>query len=147
MKSIFFVIIIAISSILPESMKYITTAAAKEIEVEVEAELGRKKKDCTGFGICSVVLSTGGIKLDAGGRMTLTESQNSKGSTFELKKFNITRIDKEVANEHFVRDSILDFMPESLQTQLKINGKESTVHIKSGNYKIAKTKGGYLLSR
>ncbi len=114
----------------------------------MKAQLGRAKKGCSGFGICNITVSTGDALLDAGGTMSFTERQAQGKSYYEFSGFNITRISDELAREHFViRDSMWwgYIIEENLQTELKINGKSSPVLVKSGKYKVQKTKKGYYI--
>lgn len=119
-------------------------SAGRTVDVDVELELGRAKKGCSGIGVCKITVGAG---LTSG---TLSLVQTESQSFLQVSTLVIKSIPREAEQMHFYRDGKLVssyHIEDELRTKLKIDGKDRNVLLPSGNYKVQKVKSGYILSQ
>ena len=118
-----------------------TIESKKKIEVEVDVEIGRQKKNCAGLGICSISASTGikGILDGNRVRATLT-AQNGNVTSID---FHANSMNKLTRKNYF---SIPVFVAEeSFSQSLKTKQGKIVLNLKMGKYELKKSKLGFLL--
>lgn len=134
------------------------------LSADVEVDLGRKRKSCTGVGICKIRPTISG-KLMTGGKATITVFNDTmlvrrfspeeigdvnQMGNFEIQDLMIRRISPELAKQHFYQnEKLVAVYPveDDLFMKTTINGKAAVVFLRSGNYKVSKVAEGFVLSR
>lgn len=114
-------------------------SGAKKVEVDVELEIGRKKKGCAGFGVCSIVVS-GGVKgVGGAGKVAATLTvQNDNVTAIEFHKESM---DARTLKTYFAGGVFK--VEEAFRTTVRQQG--FTLNLKIGDYKLRQTKTGFLL--
>jgi len=111
----------------------------RKVEVDVEIDFGRKKKGCSGFGVCSISGSAGikGI-LDGNSAFGIATAENGQitSITFLRASMNKNTLSTYFSGSQFV-------VQESLSTSLVFEGKVFIMNLKAGKYKIQKTRNGF----
>jgi hypothetical protein len=111
----------------------------KKVEVDVEVDFGRKKKGCSGLGVCGVILSTGitGIMEGSGSRATLTVKDGvATGINFHRNSMSNETMKKYFAGKAFV-------IEEDFTTTIMDKEKKYTLNLKAGKFEIKKSKNGF----
>lgn len=114
--------------------------AMDRIEVTVEVDFGRKRRDCGGFGVCKIKGTAGaGIRpMEAGAMASLTGGQEGEPiiMNFYKKSMSNATVKKFFSESSFV-------VGEDFKTQLKTKDGTLDIYLKAGKYKIQKGKNGF----
>lgn len=112
-----------------------------DVEIEVEVEFGRKKKGCTGIGVCSV---SGDIGKKSFSTLSYSTTSRQLVLKVEMEGLKVNQGDKiqyfEGKSTFTVEEEWV--LPENLRQQLKIDKKHV---IKPGSYPFKKVGGYYLI--
>ena len=112
---------------------------AKKVEVEVEVDLGRKKKGCSGFGVCKITAGTKIMGALEGTRAAATATtENGRVTSLNFHKASMS---KATLKEFFSGDSFI--VGESFLIDFKVDGKEYTAGLRAGKHKINRTRNGF----
>ncbi|NND08803.1 MAG: hypothetical protein HKN87_20720 [Saprospiraceae bacterium] len=112
---------------------------AKKVEIEVEVDLGRKKKGCSGFGVCKI---KGGTKIMGaleGSRSTATattENGRVTSMTFHRSSMNEATLRKFFSSDNFL-------VGESFLLEFQVDGESYKAGLRAGKHKINRTKNGF----
>lgn len=116
-----------------------TAIEKKKVEVDVEIEIGRKKKNCGGFGVCSIVVS-GGIKGILGPDKVGATLTVQDGVAISIN-FHSNTMDARTLKTYFSNGIFA--IGETFKEKI---GKEGFImNLKIGDYKLERTKTGFLL--
>ncbi len=117
----------------------------RPIKISVVLDIGRKSRNCRGFGICKVTIT---IELKGNQNLDFNEvngilTNETKGKVTLVVPYDKTNKSKFVketlSKEYFLVEE--DFvMPDDVLKKLELTGKYV---IKKGKYKINRTKEGY----
>jgi hypothetical protein len=111
----------------------------KKVEVEVEIDLGRKKKGCSGLGVCKISGSAGIKGILDGNRAIATatvEDGRITSLNFHRASMNKNTLSTYFSGSHFV-------VGENFSATFSHKGQKFIMNLKAGKYRIQKTKTGF----
>ena len=118
-----------------------TIESKRSVKVEVEMELGRKKKGCSGFGICSISGSAGIKGILDGNRVRATLiAQNGNVTSIN---FHANSMNKSTRKNYF--SSRVFVVEENFSQSLRTKKGKIVLNLKTGKYKLKRSKLGFLL--
>ena len=113
--------------------------AFKKVEVDVEVDLGRKKKGCSGFGVCGVVVSTGVIDvIDGSGGMGKLTIEDGQATNIFIHRASLNT---ETLQTYFSKNVFT--VNEPFKTTLRKGGNSFIIIFPKGNYQMQKTPRGF----
>ena len=112
---------------------------AKKVEIEVEVDLGRKKKGCSGFGVCKITGGTKFMGVLEGSRAAATATTENGRVT--NMNFHRSSMNEATLNKFFSSDNFL--VGESFLIEFKVDDMSYKAGLRAGKYKINRTKSGF----
>jgi hypothetical protein len=111
----------------------------RKIEVDVELDLGRKKKGCSGLGVCKITGTIGKKGVLEGSSVlgrAVAENGQITSITFYKASMNPKTLSTYFSGSHFV-------VGENFSETFIYKGQKFTLNLKAGKYRIQKTKTGF----
>jgi hypothetical protein len=111
----------------------------KKVEVEVEVDFGRKKKGCSGFGVCSISGSAGikGI-LDGSSAFGRATAENGQITSITFLRASMN---KKTLSTYFSGSQFI--MAEDFSASFSHKGQKFIMNLKAGKYRMQKTSNGF----
>lgn len=145
MKALLLIFILPLSTLFsgssPNAEDATNNLGAKKVEVEVEVDLGRKKKGCSGFGVCKITAGTKVAGALEGTRAAATATtENGRVTSLNFHKSSMSDA---TLKEFFSGDGFL--VGESFLIEFTVDGGAYTARLRAGIHKIRRTKSGFNL--
>jgi len=111
----------------------------KTVEIEIEVTFGRKKKGCSGLGICDIGASGGTREVLAGNKAVATATATDgiiNNLYFSRVLVNNENISEYLSGSHFM-------VGENFSGAFTLGGQKYTLNLKAGKYPIQKSEQGF----
>ncbi len=111
----------------------------KKVEVDVEIDLGRKKKGCSGFGVCGVVISGSVIDVvDGSGAFGKITFENGRATSLFIHRASLNA---QTLKTYFSGSTFV--VGENFKATLRHKGQSFIIFLKAGKYRMQKTSKGF----
>lgn len=127
----------ATSSAVPQSQESTLEHDKKWATTRIYVHFGRKRRNCTGFGICAAYVN---VRNNRGTTSTTIGFSGNRLIYFRWKKKDVKKADQE---KYFKDGTFL--VEEDFKETLEIEGKKVEINLKAGKYKLKEDKEGFLL--
>ena len=117
------------STTLEDDKKWATT--------RIYVHFGRKRRNCTGFGICAAYVN---VRNNSGTTSTTIGFSGNRLVYMRWKKKDVKKADQ----EKYFKDGIFR-VEEDFNETLEVEGKKVDINLKAGKYKLKEDKEGFLL--
>lgn len=111
----------------------------KKVDVEVEIDLGRKKKGCSGFGVCKISGSAGfkGV-FEGASAIAVASTENGQITSLNFRRSSMNKetLSRFFAGSHFI-------VGENFTASFSHKGQRFIMNLKAGKYRIQKTRTGF----
>ncbi len=111
----------------------------KKVDVDVEIDLGRKKKGCSGFGVCKISGSAG-IKGILDGNRVIATATAENGQITSLH-FHSSSMNENTLKTFFSGSQFV--VGENFSATFSHKGQRFILNLKAGKYRIQKTRTGF----
>lgn len=114
-----------------------------KVTIDIEVSIGRKKKNCGGFGICGKVTVGGFDKPLRGNKAYATVTMDKKSGEATHILFHRKHMSSEVLKKYFSGKHFT--VEEDFKDSLVKKDQKFILMIGEGKYKFKKTKKGFLM--